>query len=355
MAKINDINLTVVDQSPIRKGGTPNDALKETVELASHVEAEGYLRYWVAEHHNSNSFSGTSPEILIGQIAAKTSRIRVGSGGVMLSHYSALKVAEQFSVLDSFYPGRIDLGIGRAPGSDRRTAAALTYPRPQMDVSNDFPQMIEDLIQFLNGGIQRGHPLEGISSHPGGTKPSAPAIWLLGSSDYSARLAGKLGLPFSFADFFGNTGDYGPQVVEIYRKQFEPSDFLDQPKVNVSLQVICAPTVSEAHLMSSSRNLNKMLSTLGLSTNGLIPPEEALAWPLDKDLKEYMTQSSKTYIDGDPDQVKERILAASEKYETGDIGIVTNCYDFEQRKLSYSLVSRSLGLSVKHKSETNNL
>ena len=128
MVKINDINLTVVDQSPIRKGGTPNDALKETVELASHVESEGYLRYWVSEHHNSNSFSGTSPEILIGQIAAKTSRIRVGSGGVMLSHYSALKVAEQFSVLDSFYPGRIDLGIGRAPGSDRRTHSADQRP-----------------------------------------------------------------------------------------------------------------------------------------------------------------------------------------------------------------------------------
>ena len=355
MVKINDITLTVVDQSPIRKGGTPSDALKETVELACHVESKGYTRFWVSEHHNSNSFSGTSPEILIGQIAAKTRRIRVGSGGVMLSHYSALKVAEQFSVLDSFYPGRIDLGIGRAPGSDRRTAAALTYPRPQIDISNDFPQMIEDLIRFLNGGIQRGHPLEGINSHPGGTKTSAPAIWLLGSSDYSARLAGKLGLPFSFADFFGNTGDYGPQVTEIYRKQFEPSDFLEQPKVNVSLQVICAPTESEAQIMSSSRNLNKMLSTIGLSTNGLIPPEEAVAWPLEKDLKEYMDQSTKTYIDGDPDQVKEGILAASERYATGDIGIVTNCYDFEQRKKSYSLVSKSLGLSAKHNSETNNL
>ena len=118
MVKINDITLTVVDQSPIRKGCTPSDALKETVELACHVESKGYTRFWVSEHHNSNSFSGTSPEILIGQIAAKTRRIRVGSGGVMLRHYSALKVAEQFSVLDSFYPGRIDLGIGRAPGSD---------------------------------------------------------------------------------------------------------------------------------------------------------------------------------------------------------------------------------------------
>ena len=146
MASLKDIKLTVVDQSPIRRGGTPADALNESVQLAMHTENLGYSRYWVAEHHNSNSFSGTSPEILIGQIAAKTSIIRVGSGGVMLSHYSALKVAEQFSVLDSFHPDRIDLGIGRAPGSDRRTAAALTYPRPTMDVFSDFPQMVKDLL-----------------------------------------------------------------------------------------------------------------------------------------------------------------------------------------------------------------
>lgn len=203
MTKKQKIKLTVVDQSPVRKGGTSSDALRESVELATCVEKIGYSRYWVAEHHNSSSFSGTSPEILIGQIAAKTKHIRVGSGGVMLSHYSALKVAEQFSVLDSFYPDRVDLGIGRAPGSDRRTAAALTYPRPTMDVYHDFPQMVRDLADFLNGGIKDGNPLSGIVAHPGSQNNSSPRIWLLGSSDYSAKLAAEMGLPFSFADFFG--------------------------------------------------------------------------------------------------------------------------------------------------------
>ena len=201
MASKSEINLSVVDQSPTRREGSAVDALNETVRLAQHAEALGYTRYWVSEHHNSNSFSGTSPEILIAQIAANTQTIRVGSGGVMLSHYSALKVAEQFSVLDSFHPNRIDLGIGRAPGSDRRTAAALTFPRPNMDVYNDFPQMVNDLLGFLNSTISPNNPLYGIRAQPS-SKTTFPEIWLLGSSDFSAKLAAQLGLPFSFADFF---------------------------------------------------------------------------------------------------------------------------------------------------------
>lgn len=339
MINENDIKLTVVDQSPIRRGDTASSALKESVELAQHVESLGYHRYWVAEHHNSTSFSGTSPEILIGQIAANTKNIRVGSGGVMLSHYSALKVAEQFSMLDSFYPNRIDLGIGRAPGSDRKTAAALTYPRHVMDVHQDFPQMVRDLASFLNEGPGDTHHLNGISAQPGKLKETTPVIWLLGSSDYSARLAAELGLPFSFADFFGNTSEYGPQITDLYRNLFEPSVFLTEPLVNVGLQVTCAPTEEEAKFVGSSRNLNKIISRLGLSTQGLIPPEEASDWPLDSHAKNYMEQSSQSNIEGNPDQVKERILIAAERYQTGDIGIVTNCYDFGHRKRSYALVS----------------
>ncbi len=342
MARITDITLTIVDQSPVRRGGTPRDSLQETVELAKKAESFGYKRYWVAEHHNSSSFSGTSPEILIGQIAANTSRIRVGSAGVMLSHYSALKVAEQFSVLDSFYPGRIDLGVGRAPGSDRRTAAALTYPRPTMDVQRDFPQMVKDLTGFLDNGIDEGHPLSGISAYPGGKKESAPEVWLLGSSDYSARLAAEMGLPFSFADFFGNTSEYGPQVTDIYRNGFKPSLYLDEPIVNVGLQVICAPTEEEARFVGSSRSLNKVISRLGLSTMGLIPPEEAINWPLDEHARAYMEHETRSYIEGDPDQVREGVLAASERYQTGDIGIVSNCYHFNQRIQSYALVAEYL-------------
>ena len=342
MAQPREIILSVVDQSPIRRDGTPTEALNESVGLAVHAEKAGYSRYWVSEHHNSSSFSGTSPEILIGQIAANTKTIRVGSGGVMLSHYSALKVAEQFSMLDSFYPGRIDLGIGRAPGSDRRTAAALTYPRPTMDVQSDFAQMVKDLSQFLDDGIDDTNPLHGIVAHPGGKKESSPEIWLLGSSDYSARLAAELGLPFSFADFFGNTSEYGPQVAEIYRRNFRPSQYISEPQLNVTLQVICADTEEKAKFVGSSRSLNKVLSRLGLSTKGLIPPEEANDWPLEEHARAYIEHETKSYIEGDPSQVRDGIFNASERYETSDIGIVSNCYYFEDRKKSYSLVAECL-------------
>ena len=353
MTNTSETTLSVVDQSPIRKGGRPSDALGESVTLAQHAENIGYSRYWVAEHHNSSSFAGTSPEILIGQIAAQTTSIRVGSGGVMLSHYSALKVAEQFSILDSFYPGRIDLGIGRAPGSDQLTAAALTYPRPQADVHRAFPQMVQDLMGFLHGKLKESHPLAAIKAQPGEPDGTFPEVWLLGSSDYSARLAAGLGLPFSFADFFGNTGEHGPQVADIYRKEFSPSAYLSEPKVNVGLQVICAPTEEEARFIGASRNLNKVVSSLGLTTGGLLPPEEAVDWPLEENVRAYMDQSTKSYIEGDPDQVREKILAAAERYQTSDLGIITNCYYFEHRKRSYEMVARCLGVAPAVDSEVS--
>ena len=343
MASADETILSVVDQSPIRKGGKPSDALKETVELARQAEGFGYSRYWVAEHHNSSSFTGTSPEVLIGQIAARTGRIRVGSGGVMLSHYSALKVAEQFRILDAFYPGRIDLGIGRAPGSDRLTAAALSHPRPPVDVGREFPQMVGDLLGFLHGNMSEEHPLHDIKAQPGDAPETVPEVWLLGSSDYSAQLAAHLGLPFSFADFFGNTSEYGPRMAEIYRQMFQPSEFLSEPKVNVGLQVICAPTEEEARFIGASRSLNKVISALGLTTGGMLSPEEAIDWPLDDRAKAYMAQSTQSYIEGDPQQAREGILAAAERYQTADIGVVTNCYYFEHRVRSYRLVAEAMG------------
>ena len=177
------LTLSVVDQSPLRKGGTGADALTESVRLAQRCEQLGYARYWVAEHHASTSWTGASPEILIGQIAAGTSTIRVGSGGVMLSHYSALKVAEQFRALDAFHPGRIDLGVGRAPGSDQRTAFALAHPRQPADVRT-FPRQVHDLLAFLSGEMAAEHPFAGISALAGPQPATGPEVWLLGSSDY---------------------------------------------------------------------------------------------------------------------------------------------------------------------------
>ena len=338
MPSKSEITLSVVDQSPTRKGGTPREALTESVKLAQLAEEWGYKRYWVAEHHNTSSYSGASPEILIGQIAANTSTIRVGSGGVMLSHYSALKVAEQFRMLDTFYPGRIDLGIGRAPGSDRLTAAALSYPRRTMDIQH-FPQMVADLMGFIHGTLPEGHQLGAIKTQPGGSPETVPEVWLLGSSDYSARLASQLGLPFSFADFFGNTAEYGPKVCELYRQNFLPSEYLSEPKVGVGLQVVCAPTEEEAEFIGSSRAIAKVLRAMGLSTEGIIPPEEAVNWPLPDDAIAYQEEQTKSFIEGNPQQVEEGIMEAAERYQTGELAIVTNCYYFEHRTRSFEMVA----------------
>ena len=342
MPSLSEISLSVVDQSPIRRGGTPSEALGESVRLARTAEELGYQRYWVAEHHNSSSYAGTSPEVLVGQIAEATDRIRVGSGGVMLSHYSALKVAEQFSILDSFYPGRIDLGIGRAPGSDGLTAAALVHPRRQMDI-NQFPRMVTDLLGFIRGEMDDGNPLKEIKAQPGGPPETVPRVWLLGSSDYSARLAASLGLPFSFADFFGNTSEYGPMVAELYRKEFRPSEYLSEPLVNVGVQVICAPTEDEARFVGASRRIGKALSAMRLTASGLLPPEEAVDWPLPDEAKKFMEQSTTGYIEGDPQHVRESLLAVAERYQTGDLAVVTNCYYFEHRVRSFELIARMFG------------
>jgi len=328
----------------MRSGGTASEALRESVRLAQVAEELGYRRYWVAEHHNSNSFTGTSPELLIGQIAANTRAIRVGSGGVMLSHYSSLKVAEQFRILESFHPGRIDLGIGRAPGSDQLTAAALAYPRPQADIQH-FPRQVTDLLGFLHGDLDQKHPLAGIHAQPGPLPDTAPEVWLLGSSDFSARLAAELGLPFSFADFFGNTGDHGAAMVGLYRREFQPSNFLTVPRVNVTVQVMCAATREEAEFLGSSRRFNKIGSYLDLP-HGLLPPEEAETYPLNDDARRYIEENSRGSIQGDPTRVRQQILEVAERYETTDIGIVTNCYAFDARVRSYTLVAEALGIAT---------
>jgi luciferase family oxidoreductase group 1 len=333
----------VLDQSPVRKGGTAADALRESVQLAQAAERLGYARYWVAEHHNTGTFAGTSPELLIGQIAAATSTIRVGSAGVMLSHYSSLKVAEQFRILESFFPGRIDLGIGRAPGSDQLTAAALSYPRAQADIKY-FPEQVVDLVGYLHGATEPEHPFAQINVQPGPRTEGAPEIWLLGSSDYSAQLAALLGLPFAFADFFGNTHEVGPRVAQQYRKEFRPTQFGQEPRLNVTVQVVCAPTGDEAYALAASRRFMRASRALGIR-GGLLSPEEAAAYPLSDEVRQHAEQQSRNAIDGDPAHVRERILDVAAEYGTTDVGIVTNVYSFAARVRSYELVAEAFGLT----------
>ena len=331
----------------MRHGETGAQALKDTVALAQATEALGYARFWVAEHHSAGTFAGTSPEILIGQVLAKTSRIRVGSGGVMLTHYSAFKVAEQFRVLESFYPGRVDLGIGRAPGSDQRTMLALAYPKRPVDVQT-FPQQVVDLVGYLYDALQPDHPFATLKAAPGPKPDSAPDLWLLGSSDYSARLAAHLGLPFSFADFFGTTSGHGPAVAELYRREFQPSALCTEPTLNVTLQVMCAPTSQEVTRVTASRNFNRARRVLAAQgeeiREGLLAPEEAATRPLTVAAQAHVDQYLAGCIDGDPDQVKEGITAAAQRYETTDVGIVSIAYDLTDRIRSYQLVAQAFGL-----------
>lgn len=332
----------IVDQSPIREGGTVKQALEETIMLAQSAEKFGYHRYWVAEHHNSGGYAGTAPEIIIGQIASKTSHIMVGSGGVMLSHYSAMKVAETFGILQAFFPERIELGIGRAPGSDQDTARALSYPKAMMNIQ-EFPQQVSDLIGFLSGTLPDEHIFSHIKSQAGDPPASIPGIWLLGSSDYSARLAAMLGLPFSFADFFGSTAGHGPLVADLYRQSFKPSAYLQEPKFNVALQVVCADTVEKADFVASSRNISRINSLRGIR-GPMISPEDASSIKLGAFELEHLEHVNRRSIQGDPNTVKQQIIEAARTYQTNDVSIVTNCYYFEDRVRSFELVAKIFGL-----------
>jgi luciferase family oxidoreductase group 1 len=336
------LQLSVVDQSPVRAGGTAADALQETIALAVATEAMGYQRYWVAEHHNLPNFASTSPEVLIGQIAARTRTIRVGSGGVMLPHYSAFKVAENFRLLESLYPGRIDLGLGRAPGSDQLTAIALAYPGRPRDAAQ-YPQQVVDLIGFLSASLPPDHPFANV--HPGPSDGTMPEVWLLGSQSESAYMAATFGLPFSYAQFFGIGAHQGPAIVANYRRHFKPSAFLSEPKVNVALHVLCAETEEKARRLAASRNLAKLKTALN-QRGGVPTVEEALSYPYTREERAYIEEFSQSYVDGDPQQVRAKLETISEMYQTTDISIVTICYSFADRVRSYELVAESCGLKA---------
>ena len=333
--------LSVVDQSPMRAGETAANALRDTINLAVATESLGYYRYWLAEHHNLPNFAGTSPEVLIGQVAAHTKTIRVGSGGVMLSHYSALKVAENFRMLDALYPGRIDLGVGRAPGSDQLTAAALAYPGQAKDIQH-YPRQVVDLLGYLSGGLEPEHPFAEIQAGPGAAE-TAPQVWLLGSRYESAYMAARLGLPFAYAHFFGLGVQEGPEIVAGYRKQFEPSRHLDAPLVNVGVQVLCADTEEQALRIASSRNLARLFSITNRA-KGIPTIEEAQAYNYQLNELAFVRQYSQVCVDGDPQQVKEKLEALAETYQTDDLSIVTICHDYADRLRSYELFAEVCGL-----------
>lgn len=324
----------------MRLGGTAADALRETVELARVAERLGYHRYWVAEHHNATSFAGTSPEVLIGLIAAQTRRIRVGSGGVMLSNYSALKVAEQFRVLQAFYSDRIDLGLGRARGGDPQAAQALAHPRPLIGYE-EFPRQIADLLGFLHGTTDAGHPFAQVKAQPGpGPKPDVE-VWMLGSSGVTAQTAAVMGLPFAFAHFLNGDDEAAEAAAERYRREFQPSGSLREPRLCLALEVVCAPTEREARTLAFSRDFDPIASLHGVE--GLVRPEDAGAYPLSEEAGEFMERTARRCLTGDPEQIRGRVLGLARRAGASEVSILTNCYAFEDRVRSYELVTAALG------------
>ncbi len=331
--------LSVLDQSPIRAGGTPAQALAETVALAKACEGWGYHRYWLAEHHSSEGLAGTAPEVLVARVAAATSQMRVGSGGVMLSHYSPLKVAENFRVLEALYPGRIDLGIGRAPGSDWRTMQALQHGPGALGIEH-FPRQIGDLLAFLADDVPADHPFAGVHAQPRGA--SAPEPWLLGSSDASAAIAAYFGCAFSFAHFISDGG--GPEVMAAYRQHFQPSRWRAQPQGSIGVFVLCADTEEEARRLALSRDLWRLRLDRGIL--GAIPSiAEAEAHPYTREDRLRLAHHRRRQVVGAPEQVKERLLALGQDYGVEEFVVVSICYDFAARLRSYELLAQVFGIA----------
>jgi luciferase family oxidoreductase group 1 len=325
--------LSVLDQSPVASGRTAADAIVETLELAQAADRLGYHRYWLAEHHSTTGLAGTSPEILIGQVAARTSRIRVGAGGVMLQHYSPLKVAENFRLLETLYPGRIDLGIGRAPGSDRRTASALAR-WPDVLGLQQFPAQIADLIGYLNESLPPDHPFSGILAMPTGA--GMPELWLLGSSDGSATYAAHFGTAFSFAHFINGQG--GAATTRAYVREFRPSARLGAPQASLAVFALCADTETEARRLAQSRDL--FIARLHTGRPGPYPSvEEAAAYPYTEQELAIIRHARQRTIAGAPEQVRDRLLGLGAEYGVDEFVIVAIAHDFKARLRSYQLLA----------------
>jgi luciferase family oxidoreductase group 1 len=332
------IRLSVLDQSPIRAGGTPAQAIGETVRLAEACERRGYTRYWLAEHHASEGLAGTAPEVLIARVAAATEAMRVGSGGVMLSHYSPLKVAETFRVLEALYPGRIDLGIGRAPGSDYRTSVALQAGPGAVGIEQ-FPNQVQDLLAYVADDLPANHPFAGIKAQPRGD--TVPDPWLLGSSDASAALAAYFGTAFSFAQFITDAG--GPQIMALYREHFRPSRWRAAPECSIGVFVLCAEGEGEANRLALSRDLSRLRLEQGRF--GPVPTvEEAESYPYTDEDRARIAHNRRRQVVGTPRQVKERLLELGALHGVEEFVVVTICHDFSARLKSYELLADAFAL-----------
>ncbi len=333
------VPLSVLDLAPVGQGSTPADALAHAADLAAAAERLGYRRYWVAEHHNMPGIASSSPAVLLAHVAAATSTIRVGSGGVMLPNHAPLVVAEQFGMLEALHPGRIDLGIGRAPGTDPVTAAALRRSAAGLS-AEDFPAELGALFGFFDGQFPAGHPYARITAVPG--LGYRPAIWLLGSSDYSARAAGLLGLPFSFAYHFAADAAIG--ALEMYRSSFRPSAELDQPYVMLGVAVVCAETHEQAKWIAGPGAL--AFSRLRQGRPGVYPtPEEAAEHTFTPHERQLLRGWQASHVIGDPPEVREGLVELAQRTGADELIVTTMAHGYPDRLRSYELVAEAMGLT----------
>lgn len=332
------LRLGVLDQSPVRSGASPADAIQETLALARVTDRLGYHRYWLAEHHSTPALAGPAPEVLIPQVAAVTTGIRVGSGGVMLQHYSPLKVAEAFRVLETLYPGRIDLGIGRAPGSDQLTARALAGSLE--GGIDDFPQKVADVLHLLQGELPPAHPHAGVLAMPSG--PTVPEVWLLGSSDQSAMMAAHFGTGFSFAHFINADG--GAEVTRAYARAFKSSASMPEPRASVAAFVVCAPTEEEASRLAQSRDL--FIVRLYTGRSGRYPTvAEAEAYRYNLREQMIVDHARRRRIAGTPVQCRARLEALAVEYGADEVLVVSITESWETRRRTYELLAEAFGLT----------
>ena len=328
-----DLKLSVLDLAPVVEGSDPAAALANSTELVQVAERLGYHRHWVAEHHNMTWIASSAPAVIIAHLAANSETIRVGSGGVMLPNHQPLVVAEQFGTLESLNPGRIDLGIGRAPGTDQITAAALRRGVDPLS-DEDLPRQLGELLGFFTGEWRSGHPYQAITAVPG--EGAMPEIWLLGSSGYTAQVAGLLGMPYSFAHHFsaGNT----EAAVQLYRSRFEPSDFLEEPKVMIGVGVICAETDEEARWLAGPSRL--AFARLRSGRPGRLPtPEEAEAHDFTPDEEAVVSSVARGHIFGSPETVRTGLVDLIERTGADELILSTMVYEQKDRLRSYELVA----------------
>jgi luciferase family oxidoreductase group 1 len=331
-------DLSVLDLSLVTTGTPPSKALRNSIDLAQHADKLGYRRYWTAEHHNLASVASPSPDLLMGQVAAATSRIRVGSGGVMLPNHAPLVVAERFKTLEALFPGRIDLGLGRAPGTDPATAYAL---RAKLDGRNgdEFLERLMELMLWETRNFPEGHPFNNVYAMP--SDAPLPPIWLLGSSDYSSDLAAQIGMGFAFAHHFASYD--AVEALQHYRARFKPSPSRSTPWAILAVAVVCAPTDEEAEYQAQSMDLNRLRRDRG-QYFPLPSPEEAMAYPYTEQDRIKLGRARKRLFVGSPSTVMNKLQPLIAACQADEVMVTTSIYDHEKRKESYTLLAEAFGV-----------